>query len=1261
MPKKIIDFEQKDYGVLLATDKIDASNGTLMGSNAEGMIPADTHNRTILIGLGGTGVRTINYVKRAIKEKLQPDWNRYIAFMGIDSDWTEIDAASCLERSEGVLSTQEGIEQRALDYARYPAAWRSFANPVKVAKLTNLSGAGAGRTRLMGKMKLHDRKSGQQGVDQQIVLSLAQLRGNVLAPMADGSSGHYEVYIIGSVSGGTCSGGFLSMPALIRKALNVDNLRVHAMLYLPDTLTNLDPQNKSELEANGYASLKELNYYQGMNMRVGYDETWSYNDPANSVLKIGSHQDFFSMPYLVGTASGAAQNSCKIAQETVAEFFISILGKASGTDGNHTFLVDSFLSNALQHTKDRDFNPGNAELEAEGMAHEFPKRFGAIGFASAAAPQTIVKAYAVGRACTTAGLQPVDAATKASMQAQGATLLPFRGEKEYMGAAEGSRAAQELVKPLEDLMKNYLRNDYNFQAHMQAERITWDDVYRGVYSNSGTDMQVNKYVENATSVAAMDKLKEDVQKAFNAYRANVKNFVAKEGPLAFVNLFEGSFILENGTAGTGVKALIMRARDDRDIRTNNPVSPKSAVACREDLTKAKEEVDRRNGLLDAIGGKRQEAANNWVACYNTWVNTRINEERRGQMLGAHRYIDTLFLQPAAILADELRAFGHIIARLAEAYQSHGDKLVEYDQFRNVADNETEVNIAAINQSAHNWLKQEADTIAKNIDGKKVRDALVDSFFEDPSKWLTIPDEAVRVTATGVSLVNDEVAIPARQMFDKCMQASINVDMDVTVENLFNQVQQRNVSYDVYAQQIVSDLAIKSKLLFNGKVDEKDKHVFIMYPQSLRQNNPDIVDAIESAAKNLDPNKNIGFYGTEYADSIMMYQLAAPFEMYRLYELAEWERQYENKMTENKNNGLHGNSPDYTTEDDKNGTVLYKEETSWYDYPAISYRKDPKQKDPATGKMCHEGQVRIEIDKLLNEARALGVLFSKKGDDGWQFYRVNCDKATEWTFDESLMRPDKETGLLPTGEKLAVAVAAQNDRELEEISRAVELKFGGLMEKSHSTEEWAWTYAKRVLYVHRPMLVEIRNTVEKFRKWNKAIDEHNKDILKKWKPAKMIRMLQAHVLYKDEEGYWNLEGSDIAVANLSPEGIRRLRRQFPEDAAVLDAGFTLFFLYNALLRHRDMKEDGMDDALKQAKDIIADYADEEVLDACFDYVAKTLKEESTLLEELGGNLDEPEKKPLSKFVKAMEEKEIEGEERLQEICKFYKMAKLWKKV
>ena len=176
----------------------------------------------------------------------------------------------------------------------------------------------------------------------------------------------------------------------------------------------------------------------------------------------------------------------------------------------------------------------------------------------------------------------------------------------------------------------------------------------------------------------------------------------------------------------------------------------------------------------------------------------------------------------------------------------------------------------------------------------------------------------------MALANDEVAIPARQMFDRCMQSSISVDMDVTVENLFNQVQQRNVSYEAYAQQIVADLAIKSKLLFNGKVDEKDKHVYIMYPQSLRQNNPDIVSAIEKAAKELDPNKNIGFYGTDYADSIMMYQMAAPFEIYRLNDLAEWESQYETKMAENKYNGLHGNSPDYTTDDDKNGTVLYKD-------------------------------------------------------------------------------------------------------------------------------------------------------------------------------------------------------------------------------------------------------------------------------------------------------------------------------------------------
>ena len=1250
--KRMNEFKAEEYGILLAGDKIDASKGVLFGGSGNGMIPPDTHNRTILIGMGGTGIKTINHIKGSISRKLSPNWTQYVAFMGIDADWTEFKKASHLTDAECVVTTLGGVAQRAQNEAYYPHAWRVFADHDKVTHLSSLDGAGSGRNRLMGKMKIHDQQSGSKGVDHQIVEKLISLKGNTLAP-TNGTQ-NYEVYVIGSVSGGTCSGGFTEMPALIRRALNVPNVHIHAMLYLPDTLTALDPVRKDELEANGYASLKELNYYQGINMRKGYSEGWSYNDPAAPELKINASQDFFTLPYLVGTKAGPANNSTQVAQETIAEFFVSILGDISTNKGDE-FLVTSFLSNASLKVGHKLASPGNPEIEAPGSLHEFPKHYGAIGFASASAPEEIVRAYTVSRACETAGLKPVDEATRAAMIAKGETMLPFLGREQFLTASDGTSKSAEILKPLFDFMAGYQKKQFDFQSNLGLT-VTWDEIRNGAYDNHTYEVQISKYIESMTNEAAKKQLDQDIQKAFAKFKENVQAYVTEYGPIAFYNLYKGSFIPENNNHGAGIGEMISRISSDRDPKTGTQRSWSSAEDARAAIGRAKEVIVKANPILTGVSGKKPEQINSWVSAKNTYVNLSVNEKRREYVLGNNKALARLFESPAGVMADQLNVFGELLDRLADIYQTHGEKLSDYEKFKDISDFATEVNIAAVNTAAHEWLQNHANNIAAQINGKKIRDNLVNSFFADPNKWLDIPEEMLKTTEAGIMLENPDEAVPARKTFDTVMSQTIGGNTTISIEKLFVEVDQRNVDYDRYARQIIEELAMRSQALFDGNLDDDMFHRYIMYPQALNSSNPAIVTAIQQAAQTRFPG--IGFYGSAYADSIMMYQLAAPFEVYRLNALANWEKQYEVKIK--SNNGLHGRSPDLKKTVDAAGTARYSELTAWDDYPSIIYAQDPTKKDPDTGLLSREGEIRLQINKLLDEARELGVLYSKEENGKWSFYRVYCDKSRTWSFDVSLMRPDRDTGLYPIGEKMVEAVAVQNDSTVAAISRAVELHNGGLMNQPHSTEDWAWFYAKRVLYVHRPILIEIRETVKLFREWGEWIRKENVKLMQKWRPAKMIRMMQGHVLFPDDEGYWNLEGSSLAVANLSDAGRSVLHMRDPKGAALVDNGFVLYYIYKALNKRNDMAEDGIDSALAQAKAEIEGWNDEDLLMECFARTEKMLKEETQKLIDLGANLDEPEKKPTRKFVEKMEDMDIE-EERLYDLCMFYKMAKLWKKV
>lgn len=1242
--KHVYDYQLADLNKLLAADKIHTSDDSLLGA---AKIQPDKRNRTILIGLGGTGCKTIHYVKKAICAKLAPGWEKYVSFLAIDTAGVELDGMTLLEPEEKLRLTLPNVEQRAANPAAYPGnTWAVFADPEKVKHIPAFASEGAGRNRLMGKMKFHD-KNLARGVDEEIISRLDKLKGNVLAPIPAGTSGQYEVYVVGSVSGGTCSGGFLEMPALIRQALNVENVHVYAMLYLPDTLAALDPANKADLEANGYAALKELNYFQGLHMRDGYSESWTCNDPANSVIKIDSSKTFFELPYLVGTRGGASADSSDRAMDTIAEFFISLLGQMTVLDGKTPFLTDSFLSNAKNHWGDKAIDAGkNPEKELPGTAHEFPKNFGAIGFASASAPQEILQAYTIGEACRAAGLQPVSAAERAALITDGITFLPFLGKQDYLTAPTGTATAAQLLKPLTEFLNRYQTQDFDMVASLGNKPVEWDDIYNGEYDDGVLEEQIRLHVKNKTQPTNLDKLDEQIRKAFADFRQNVRDYIEKEGPFAYVNLYEGHFIKENGNFGVGIKAMLERMMEGQDPATGKRNGWQSSEEAKEAVKQIRSEISQNGGLWKKLGnaftGKRKEQAQSWKEAMDTWGNRLFNEKQRERVLGKHNALDKYFQQPAAVLAMQLEYFGNLLVELSEIYQRFGAKLNHYQDFEKVTDSPASVNIAAVNQNAHSWLKGQADLVTQTIEGKKIRGALIKSFFEEPESWMAFGDHVTKDTVAGVALTNPDVPIDARNTFETCMMKNIAMNVDISIENLFESIK-TSVSYDVFAQQILTKLSHTSSLLFHGDVDGNLYHRYIMYPSALNTANPAIVTAIQNEAKTIYPG--IGFYCSDYTDSIMMYQQAVPFEIYRLNDLEQWERNYDVKQP--MHNGLHGRSPDLTKVMDAQKNVRYEENTSWYDYPSIVYRQDHSAVDNLGMYLYHEGEVRAKIDELLEDAKKLGVLYIQQDPAGqWYVNRVFCFNPTSWHFNETLVPADAKTGKMPTGLDLVKAVLAQNNKTLGQVSKTVELLDGGLMNQHHSTEEWAWYYAKRVLYAHRPMLAEIRETVKLFRKWTININKYNEELEQQLNAAKMIRIMQANVLSADSQGFWKLNG-DI-VANLSAAGLKMLSMKSPKEANLVKAGFVLYYLYKKL--------DGisLDPMLKKAQVAIEKWDGAGTIADSMELTEKMMQGETEKLEILGGELNE---EPTQKFRDKLKELKIDPQE-AEDILAFYNNVQMW---
>lgn len=1177
-------FTRKDqYHKLVAGDKINASGGTLMGNG--GTLQPDTTNRTIFIGLGGNGIKTINHIKGVISKRLAPEWVDYIAFLGIDTDKGELERAKYLGNTEVICTTCEKPNERFADRSKYPTAALHFVpedpnSATRTLKLPDLSLDGANQKRLVGRVKLHDNPPGNEAVDVQIVTSL-ETTANRMEPLGDG--GAYEVYIIGSTCGGTCSGAFMDMPSLVRKALMTiagNMLNIYAILYLPDALPGkLDSATRINLQANGYASLKELNYYQAMKMREGYGETWSYNEDATPELKIEPGEPVFSIPYLIGSPGASSDTSPAECREVIAEFLVSILARMA-TDDPDAFLTKSFLANALDdsHWIDRPTDAIEPWKERSGTFHEFPKCFSSIGFAKANAPQDIVRAYQVSKISRDAGIRSLSKAereVKAASAPEG-TLLPFRAADDYMNSTVGSAAIKDIMQPLNDLMQIINRAPFRAEANMGNLDLTFDGL-KNPATIQQMDMISRTYVENNTNAEVLDELKRQIIGKFGQFRTNVQAFVQKEGPFAYVNLFDGNMIVKNGEVPRGIKTML----EDMIVGKNMNGSPCVYLTIENTenakVQAASELQNLAKNIFDRLIPRKkfEEASGTYLNAYSNHVNAQVIKPKRDAALGVGGYLQQYFFEPANRLRDELKSFGEILEVLASVYADHGKKMDSFQAFQEAEVGTTNVNMAAITPGTYNWLKRKADEAALEVQGINFRNNLVQHFFtgDNNQKWLEVPERVASQDATGtITMKYDDAVIPAREFFDQLAAEVLQAPVEVTVLDLFKTLRAEGKSYDDIARMIIDRLAARSKPRYKGKPGHMTRQ-YIMYPRVLSagvEDGAEIANALREYATYRFPG--IGVYTSDDADGIMFYQQVTGMEVYQLSDLPTWESAYESKLKNNdvpkiKGNLLHGSSPD-TVREMVNGRNIYTETISWIDYPAICPKENPESPDFNTGNISREGQMRMQVRKVLNEALKLGVIFREQDENGkWHYFRVHCDRTVpEWKFSMTSCRKN-DLGLLPLGKELAQAVASQNGKSLElgaynSIVKPIKLEYAGQLSNFFDDEKVAFEYALRVLRAHVPMYVEVLKTLRKFREWSADIVEFNKDVLERLRPAKMAYLMRGRVLYRDNQNVWllkNANGTTDVVANLSED---MLMFDF-EAQGMVDNGLIGYYIYQKI--------------------------------------------------------------------------------------------------
>jgi hypothetical protein len=222
---------------------------------------------TLLVGLGGTGCRIVDRVLgRARRAGMDKD--QRIEFIGFDTDVVDIAKLNHLSANQVFqISDNKTVYQVATRYGRSIEDWMVPVDRLHVQVRTQSLDRGAGQLRFLTRLALHDRFS-DRAFEPRVRAALAKLSR---IDGRDAYKGTTNVFVVGSLAGGTASGSFLPITLLIDALLRESgaNPTVNGFFLLGDIFVHTGKAPIKQLpnvRANSFAALAELH---GVNSVVG--------------------------------------------------------------------------------------------------------------------------------------------------------------------------------------------------------------------------------------------------------------------------------------------------------------------------------------------------------------------------------------------------------------------------------------------------------------------------------------------------------------------------------------------------------------------------------------------------------------------------------------------------------------------------------------------------------------------------------------------------------------------------------------------------------------------------------------------------------------------------------------------------------------------------------------------------------------------------------------------------------------------------------
>lgn len=338
-----------------------------------------TPRKTLFIGLGGSGTKTVQYIKHFMSQTLDLESSDYYQFLFIDTQSIEpisgfdpnlIQADECV--TLGTPITDELINNRFIR-KRLDEDFYDYHKDRGIID-TN---PGAGNIRAYSLISLYTHIEKVRGSIEDKILKLQEPKSVQLIP--DMSNKHIlephpeldiMVCIFSSIVGGTGAGIFLDIAALAKDLTRESKASNFGFFYTPNTfLDGIDEPDVSRMEmetirniqANGYASLKEIDHFCRKN-------SWFSKYSENNTVELeGSHHErLIDTVFLIDrkTDSGSegtinltetykktAESAIHLTLSQIADHLPKILINSGKRDDKYPRNINNIMADNGQRTK----------------------------------------------------------------------------------------------------------------------------------------------------------------------------------------------------------------------------------------------------------------------------------------------------------------------------------------------------------------------------------------------------------------------------------------------------------------------------------------------------------------------------------------------------------------------------------------------------------------------------------------------------------------------------------------------------------------------------------------------------------------------------------------------------------------------------------------------------------------------------------------------------------------------------------------------